>query len=107
MTTTKGRTVKRLTLLVGLMLAGPLLGQAAPPDAAAKPYDKWLPRLGFNRGLAQKFARTFEAPEAVVKALPAKVSLRSQMFPPLDQGQIGSCAENAFAQAFRVTLKQA
>jgi C1A family cysteine protease len=43
----------------------------------------------------------YAAPPAVLTALPAKVDLRKQCPPVVDQGQIGSCTANAIANAHR------
>jgi len=55
----------------------------------------WVPDLPDHRD------HLYAAPPAVLRALPAKVDLRKQCPPVVDQGRIGSCTANAIANAHR------
>lgn len=55
----------------------------------------WQPDLPDHRDYM------YAAPAPVLAALPAKVDLRRQCPPVMDQGQLGSCTANAIANAHR------
>lgn len=58
----------------------------------------WVPDLPDHRD------HVYAAPTPILAALPAKVDLRKQCPPVLDQGQLGSCTANAIANAFRFAI---
>lgn len=95
--------MRLLTLLAGFVLALPLSAQDAPP----KPYDKWLPRLGYKRDLPRAYRSVFQAPEGLVKAPPPRVVNSTNAPPCLDQGRIGSCGLNAWANLHWDALRRA
>jgi C1A family cysteine protease len=53
----------------------------------------WVPDLPDHRD------HLYAAPQPVLAKLPAKIDLRKQCPPVLDQGQLGSCTANAIANA--------
>ena len=61
----------------------------------------WVPDLPDHRD------HLFAAPPAVLRALPAKVDLRKQCPPVVDQGRIGSCTANAIAGAVQFDRRKA
>jgi len=62
----------------------------------------WVPDLPDQRD------HMFAAPTAVLAKMPAKVDLRPQCPPVVDQGQLGSCTANAIGNAHRFDqMKQA
>jgi len=58
-------------------------------------------RYGWVRDLPDHRDQIFAAPAAVQARLPAKVDLRKQCPPVVNQGSLGSCTANAIANAHR------
>ena len=65
----------------------------------AQPKRRPTKRYGWIPDLPDRRDRIFSAPEATLRALPARVDMRAQHPPVYNQGQLGSCTAQAIAAA--------
>lgn len=79
-----------------------MLSETLEP-AIAKPKRKYALRPD----LKDKRDYVFTPHPVLVAALPASIDLRTKMPPIMDQGQLGSCAENAYAAFLEYLMMQA
>src|SRR5437868_15337972 len=76
-------------------------GSAARRSSTSTTRIRKIKRYGWVPDIPDQRDYLYAAPPAFLRALPARIDLRKQCPPDYDQGQLGSCTDNAIGGAIQ------